>query len=94
MRSVVLYALAVLPGTVAAVAFAYQFAGDLSAMRLAYAQLNGAMLQGAELRELFYREAVHSAYRMNVLRDIVGCLLGLILAAIGAHGLCGLRAIK
>lgn len=91
MRALALW-LVLLLGAAAALISGYYLFLDWAALREAYARFEQLARQGASLNALFVAETRQDAHRINCFAEGVGVLLGGILAAIGLHGLCLLRA--
>jgi hypothetical protein len=87
MRGVLLSAITLFGLLVAAVS-GYFLLQDWAALQRSFAQFEQLAAQGADLRALFVAEARQNLHRLNCFAEGVGVLLGMILAAIGLHGLC------
>jgi len=76
-----------LAGGLAVLVSAYYLFQDWAALNAAYARFEGLTMRAADQRSLFIAATHQSAFRMNCFADVVGVLLGAILAALGLHGL-------
>lgn len=84
---------AVLPGAGAALVSAWFLRLDFLALRRAFPAFEAEARLAQEgvtqnTATLAAAEGLQNAYRLNCFADGVGALLGLILVAIGLHGLC------
>lgn len=91
MKAFVLWVITAL-GILSALVSSYFLFRDWAALNQAYARFEGLVMSAADLRSLFIADARQNVFRINGFADGIGVLLGAILAAIGAHGLCLLRA--
>ena len=89
---VLLLVVVVVAGVLAVVVSGDWLFKDWSSLNTAYARFEELAVSAADLRSLFIAEAHQTAFRINCFAEGVGVLLGGILAAIGLHGLCLLRA--
>ena len=60
---------------------------DWAALNATWTQFERLAAGGADLRTLFVAESRQNIFRVNCFAEGVGVLLGLIIAAIGVHGL-------
>jgi hypothetical protein len=79
-------------GLAAVLISGYNLFLDWAALREAYARFEQLARHDSSLNTLFVAEARQNVHRINCFAEGVSVLLGGILAAIGLHGLCLLRA--
>lgn len=61
---------------------------DWTRLSAAYAQFEHLSSTGADLRALFVADAVQNVHRLNCFAEGLGVLIGLLITALGLHGLC------
>jgi len=61
---------------------------DWASLIAAYAQFQRLSSSGVDLRALFVADAVQNVHRLNCFAEGLGVLIGLLIAALGLHGLC------
>jgi hypothetical protein len=91
MRRLVLFACVVLPGLAAAGVSGFFLQRDWSALTAAFARLEQVVHSGGDARAVLVAQGFDQVYRLNCFADGVGVLLGMLIAAVGIHGLCLLR---
>lgn len=92
MRSLLLWAIAILPGLFYGAVSAYFLFVDWSALDTNFRQYQElAASPNATEMTLMVAGAAELRHRINAFADGVGVLLGNILLAIGVHGLCTMQ---
>lgn len=81
----------IIPGVAWALVCGYYALKDWSELRAAYHTYHALAGTNADLRALFAAYSAQDIHRINLFADGVWALLGLVLAAIGLHGLCTMR---
>jgi hypothetical protein len=84
---------AVIPGALVSVVSAWLLSIDVPALRRTFAAFEneaGLAREGVtrDAATLVAAEGLQNAYRLNCFAEGAGALLGLILLAVGVHGLC------
>jgi hypothetical protein len=91
MRRLVLTLCVLLPGLAAAGVSGFFLLRDWAALTAAFARLEAVARSGGDTQALLVAQGYDHLYRLNCFADGVGVLLGLLIAAVGIHGLCTLR---
>jgi hypothetical protein len=87
MRIAMLVLGVALPGLGAVAVSGYFLLRDWAALAAAFTALESAVKYGT-LEQITRAQALDSVYRINCFADGVGVMLGLVVLAIGIHGLC------
>jgi hypothetical protein len=93
MRRLVLALCVLLPGLAAAGVSGFFLLRDWSALTAAFLRLEEVVRSGGDTRAVLAAQGYDQIYRLNCFADGVGVLLGLLIAAVGIHGLCTLRDV-
>ena len=88
MRRWVLLASLVLPGLAVSTVSGFFLLRDWSALVTAFNRLEQVVRAGGDTRAVLAAQGYDQVYRLNCLADSVGVLAGMLIAAIGIHGLC------
>jgi predicted PurR-regulated permease PerM len=94
MRAAALWLTVILPGLLVTVVSSYYLLRDWAALGRAFARWEHLAATSADARSLMIADTYQQVFRMNCFAEGVGVLLGVILAAIGIHGLCVLNRTK
>ena len=91
MRRLALLVCVVLSGLAAAGVSGLFLQRDWSALTTAFARLEQVVSSGGDARAVLVAQGFDRIYRLNCFADGIGVLFGMLIAAVGIHGLCLLR---
>jgi hypothetical protein len=88
LRQLLLFFLLIVPGTGGFLFCMHYALIDWTALQRDYANFAHLAVTSKDMSALFVAESQQNIHRINIFADVVWALMGVLLAAIGLHGLC------